>query len=306
MTARAPAGAFAGFLNHERAEIEKVLAAVAATLAGEAPPPLSDALHYALDAPGKRLRPALVVAAHHAASGRPAARALRLLACSVELIHTYSLMHDDLPCMDDDDLRRGRPTTHRVYGEAVAAVAAATLVPAAFRILLEGAEAMGLAPGQRRALAQELARGAGGGGMVGGQVLDLEAEGTTIGMVELEGIHARKTGALFAAALRMGGIAGGASAHAVHALGEAGSALGLAFQVSDDVLDETGESSVLGKTAGRDRALAKSTFAALLGVAGARRRAEQAADVAIRSLRTAGLVDATLVGLVRFAVERDR
>lgn len=306
MTLRAPSGAFSTFLAIERAEIERVLSDVAGRLAAEAPVPLSDALRYALEAPGKRLRPALVVASHQAVTGRPADRALRLLACSLELIHTYSLMHDDLPCMDDDDLRRGRPTTHRVFGETVATLAGATLIPAAFRILLEGSRAMGLASEGRRALALELARGAGANGMVGGQVLDLEAEARAIDTIELEGIHARKTGALFAASLRMGGIAGGAPEHVVHGLGEAGSALGLAFQVYDDVLDETGESSVLGKTAGRDRALSKSTYPALLGLEGARRHAEEAAQRAVRSLRDAGVDDVVLTGLVRFAVERDR
>jgi geranylgeranyl pyrophosphate synthase len=222
------------------------------------------------------------------------------------MIHTYSLMHDDLPCMDDDDLRRGRATVHRIFGERVATVAGAALIPLANAVLTDAGARLGFGPANRRALVSELAAAAGATGMVGGQVLDLEAEGRTLDADALEDIHRRKTGALFAAALRLGGRLAVAGAGVIAALGEAGTALGLAFQITDDVLDVTSDAAVLGKTAGRDQERGKATFAGALGIEHARWRAEEAVARAIAVLREAGITDVALEALIRLAADRDR
>jgi geranylgeranyl pyrophosphate synthase len=290
----------------ERVAIDAALERACDTIVAEAPPALADAIRYALEAKGKRLRPILCVAAYRATRSGAEHEAIYDVAAAIELIHTYSLVHDDLPCMDDDDLRRGRPTTHRVFGTAPAAVAGAALIPHACACLEVAGRALGLDDSERATLVRELARAAGGGGMVGGQLLDLEAEGSTLDIGKLQDIHRRKTGALFEASLRIGGVAARASTEAVDALGECGRMLGLAFQITDDLLDETGQSAVLGKTAGRDREREKATFPRLLGVTVAQERAEDAAAQAIDALERAGIDDTALRALVRFAVERDR
>jgi farnesyl diphosphate synthase/geranylgeranyl diphosphate synthase type II len=246
------------------------------------------------------------VAAYRAILGRDGGPGIYDVACSLELIHTYSLVHDDLPCMDDDVLRRGRPTAHRVFGSARATVAAAAMIPAAFVVLDRGATALGLEPHQRAQLARLLAHAAGAGGMVGGQVMDLDAEGSQPDLARLEAIHRRKTGALFVGAAQLGGLAAAANAVTIAALGEYGGSLGLAFQVADDILDETGAASITGKDGGRDRALGKATFPALLGLEGAKERARAAAVQAVAALQRAGVHDEVLEALARFAVERDR
>jgi geranylgeranyl diphosphate synthase, type II len=267
---------------------------------------LEQAIRYALAAGGKRLRPILCVAAYRACGGDAADAAAHDAAVPLELIHTYSLVQDDLPCMDDDALRRGRPTTHRVFGSGVATVAAAAMIPAAFVALDAAARALGVAGKRYAELVRTLARGSGAGGMVGGQVLDLEAEGRQPDLAALLAIHRHKTGALFAAATRMGAVLAGAPAPVITALTDYGHAFGLAFQVADDLLDETGATATLGKDAGRDRALHKATFPALLGLEGARIRADQAAARAERALRAEDIRDDILEELVRFAVDRDR
>lgn len=291
----------------ERARVEKALEGTLSDLLAAVPAAVTAPIRYALGAGGKRLRPVLCMAAYRAVqSGGEVPAAAYDLGVALELIHTYSLMHDDLPSMDDDELRRGRPTVHRVYGVAAATAAGAALIPLAFEVLERAGRRLGLAPACRLDLHRELARAAGASGMVGGQVLDLEAEGRALSLGELEAVHRRKTGALFAAALRLGARAAGGSPEAVEALGQVGLALGLAFQITDDVLDETGESVVLGKVAGRDRERAKATFPALLGVTEARRRAAAAAAEALDGLERAGVADVWLTPLIHFAVERDR
>jgi geranylgeranyl pyrophosphate synthase len=297
-----PAPGLAGI----RAEVDAALDGVLDRAAGRMAAGLLAPIRYALAAGGKRLRPALMVAASRAVLRGHGHPALPEAACAIELIHTYSLVHDDLPCMDDDALRRGRPTVHRVYGTRAAALAGVALIPLAFDVLERGGSRIGLARPARAALARELARGAGAGGMVGGQVLDLAAERRQVDATALEAIHARKTGALFEAALRMGGLAAGAPLTVVEALGRYGAALGLAFQIADDVLDETAETAVIGKTAGKDRRNRKATYPALVGLDRARLLARQAAERAVAAIRTAGIEDAVLVGLARFAAERDR
>lgn len=298
----------AAYLEKERGFIEAARDRLLDALLADAPETVKAPIEYALDAGGKRLRPILCVAAYGAVRGtnEPIPEGVYELACAIELIHTYSLVHDDLPCMDDDDLRRGRPTTHRVFGAAAATVAGAAFIPLAARAVEHAGVGIGLGPDTRMRLVRELFVAAGGGGMVGGQLLDLEAEGHAVRAEELEAIHARKTGALLAAAPRMGGIAAGADEDVVEGLGIYGRRLGLAFQIADDVLDVVGSTEALGKTAGRDQVLAKATYPALLGVDGARRRAREEAEAAIDALHAVGIESPALEALARYAVERDR
>ena len=263
------------------------------------------AIRYALEAGGKRLRPILCMSACRALGG-PDSPCAWDAASALEIIHTYSLVHDDLPSMDNDDLRRGRPTTHRAFDEGTAAVAGAVMIPLACSVLEQATICLGFTPLERARAVRELTAGAGAAGMVGGQVLDLAAEDRDVGAAELEAIHSRKTGALFAASMRLGGRLARADDAVLDALGDCGQALGLAFQVTDDVLDVTSEASVLGKTAGRDRVRGKATYPGLLGLGPAKDRAGGAAAAAVQALHRAGLQDGTLESLIDFAVSRDR
>lgn len=291
-----------------RADIDRTLEHIAAEMAGR--DAVSAAVRYALGAGGKRLRPVLCLAAMDAAGVTEAmagTREARLrAACSLELIHTYSLVHDDLPCMDDDNLRRGQPTTHRAFGTRAAMLAGFALITRACDLLHGSALAMGVPPARAAEAVRELCRAAGAAGMVGGQVLDLESEGRPLDSLELRTVHAMKTGALFRGALRIGGILGGAQPAEVNALGEFGSHLGMAFQITDDVLDVTMDSAALGKTAGKDRDADKATFAAQLGVGGAREAASAEVDAALAALKATGLESPVLEGLARFAADRNR
>jgi geranylgeranyl diphosphate synthase type II len=267
--------------------------------AGAGPGRLHEAMRYSVFAGGKRIRPALAFASAEAVGGR--AEDALPLAGALEMVHTYSLIHDDLPCMDDDDLRRGRPTSHRVFGEALAVLAGDALHSLAFESLL-GRAASG---DGGCALARDLAAAAGVSGMVGGQVEDLEAEGHDASEARLLRIHTGKTAALFAAACRAGGRAGGASAAEVEALDRFGRELGLAFQVVDDVLDETGTAESLGKTPGKDKRGRKMTHVALEGASAARERAQRLCDSAIAALSP--LRDPSmLTAIARHVVSRDR
>ncbi|OLC04179.1 MAG: hypothetical protein AUH46_04555 [Gemmatimonadetes bacterium 13_1_40CM_70_15] len=261
------------------------------------------AARYSLLGSGKRLRPTLVFAAYDALGGGGGVGGG---AAAVEVVHAYSLVHDDLPCMDDDDLRRGRPTTHRAFDVATATRAGFHMVALAARVLASGMAALELTPERRRAIALELFRAAGAGGMIGGQVLDLDAEGRRLPVPELANVHRRKTGALIAASCVIGGLAAGEVVPPAHldALRAYGEAIGLAFQIADDVLDATGTSAQLGKTPGKDAAHAKSTFVTLLGVGAARAEAERLAAQAVDRLREAGLVSPVLVALAHYIVTR--
>lgn len=294
------------YLEAERAVVNATLAALLDGLLGDAPSALDRPIRYAVEAGGKRLRPILCVAAYRAAGGREVP-GIYGVACSLELIHTYSLVHDDLPCMDDDDLRRGQATVHRRFGERSAVLAGGAMIGLAARALLHGARDLDLAAGVRIAMVETLCAAAGAEGMVGGQLRDLEAEGRGgIGLGALESIHRAKTGALLAAGPRLGGMAAGASPGVVDALEAFGRSLGLAFQVADDVLDVTGTATDLGKAAGRDQALGKATYPALLGVDGALRRAAEEADRAVEVLRGAGIEAPRLEALAAYAVHRTR
>jgi geranylgeranyl pyrophosphate synthase len=271
-------------------------------LEAEVPPPDGPALAYALRSPGKRVRAALVIAAYRSIGGR--APAIAGVAAAVETVHTYSLVHDDLPCMDDDDLRRGRPTTHRRFGVPVATRAGYLLVPVAARVLAEAAAGLGLDARGLGRMASTLFQAGGVEGMVGGQWLDLAAEGRLLEPAELTAVHRGKTGELIRAACILGGLAGGAGERAIAALSAYGREIGLAFQIADDVLDVSGTSDQLGKTAGRDQVLAKSTYVRVLGVAGARREAERLAGRAVAHLESGGVPSGSLGALAQYIVTR--
>jgi len=262
-----------------------------------------EALAYALGTPGKRVRAALVLAAFRSAGG--AGPAIAGVAAAVETVHTYSLVHDDLPCMDDDDLRRGRPTTHRRYDVPTATRVGFLLVPVAARVLATAAAELGLPPDVLGRMAEELFQAGGIEGMVGGQWLDLEAERQTLTLPQLIQVHRGKTGALIRASCTLGGIAARAPEERVAALTAFGEDVGLAFQIADDVLDCTGTSEELGKTAGRDAQLAKSTYVGLLGVEGARQEAERLARRAVEHLDAAGVPSTALGVLAGYIVSRN-
>ena len=263
---------------------------------------LHDAMRYSAESGGKRIRPVFCLAACEAVAGPEALERAFAPAAALELVHTYSLIHDDLPCMDDDDLRRGRPSNHRVYGEALAVLAGDALLTRAFEVL---AEAPGIPAEARLAMVATLARAAGSLGMVGGQALDIAAEGDAgIDARGLEEIHTRKTGALFGAACRLGGLAGGGSPDALGRLQSLGENVGLAFQAADDLLDELGATDRLGKAAGRDRDRGKATYPAVLGMAESRRRVAELAAAAERLAETFGPSGRTLGALVRRVAER--
>lgn len=289
-----------GYLELKRARVEKALADHLSAYT-DAPETLREAMAYSLLAGGKRLRPILAIAACEAVGGTEddAIDA----GCAVEFIHTYSLIHDDLPAMDDDDFRRGRPTSHKKFGEAMAILAGDALCADAFRV------ASARRKGREAAVADvvyELARASGAVGMVGGQVIDIEATGKKIDGAHLERLHRAKTGELLLVSVRMGARMGNASADQMERLSTYGRALGLAFQIVDDVLDITADLATLGKDPGSDREAGKTTFVDLLGVDGAKTRAKQVMDEGLTALDPLGEKAEALKALARYTVERDR
>ena len=261
-----------------------------------------EALAYALKTPGKRVRAALLLGAYRAAGGD--SPGIAGIAAAVETVHTYSLVHDDLPCMDDDDLRRGRPTAHRVFDVPTATRVGFMLVPVAARLLALGARELGLSAPTLGRMARELFQAGGIEGMVGGQWLDLEAEGESLKLSDLMTVHRGKTGALIRAACTLGGMAAEAPAGVLAALTAYGADVGLAFQIADDVLDATGTSEELGKPAGRDAELSKSTYVALLGVDAARAEANRLAAAATAHLERAAIPSDPLGALAGYIVTR--
>jgi geranylgeranyl diphosphate synthase type II len=267
----------------------------------EVPLTVRRAMAYSLFPGGKRLRPILAITACRALGGRvsdvlPAAAA-------IEMIHTYSLIHDDLPALDNDDLRRGRATSHRVFGEAMAILAGDALLTHAFEIAATHPGGPGHAARKMQSIGL-LARAAGVTGMIGGQVMDLEAEGQPCSYGTLLKIHRGKTGALISAAAQIGGIMAGGGRRVLRALRAYGDAVGLAFQIVDDILDREGDPDRLGKTIGKDARSRKATFPALLGVEGSRRRADEAVGRAERALLRFGTRGRALSVLARFIVDR--
>jgi geranylgeranyl diphosphate synthase type II len=268
-----------------------------------APARLVEAIQYSLLAGGKRLRPTLIIECCEACQKKPDARKLASAlasAAAMEFVHTFSLVHDDLPAMDDDDLRRGRPTNHKVFGEAMAILAGDAMVTMAFEILATDAE-----PGVVASLVKELAIAGGPEGMIGGQVLDIDGEDQSLTLDQLQQMHRMKTGALLTASCRMGAISAGASESQLNAVTEYGRRLGLAFQIIDDVLDVTSTPEKMGKATNKDAAKGKNTYPVLMGLEASKREAQKQLDLALEALNELGSSADGLRKLAKFVVERD-
>ncbi len=295
---QSPVSSFQDYACQLRAEIDAALDGYS-TFDDDCPPTLCEAIRYSLLAPGKRLRPLLVFLAAEACGG-DRGRAVPA-ACAIEMVHTYSLIHDDLPSMDDDDMRRGRPSCHARFGEATAILAGDALLARAFELLA------GLEPPQLAAsCCRELAAAAGASALVGGQADDLAVEFSQAGLEQLERIHRRKTGAMFRAAVGLGGIVAGAGEGARELLDRYGQCVGLAFQITDDLLDVGGDEAVAGKRTGKDRQRGKLTFPLLLGEDESRHRAAELIEAASAAARQLGAKAAHLESLARFVLKRDR
>jgi farnesyl diphosphate synthase len=281
--------------------LDRVEQALSTWVAPDGPAGLGDAMRYAVLDGGKRLRPLLVLAAAEAVGGNMQA-ALRA-ACAVELIHAYSLVHDDMPCMDNDVLRRGKPTVHVQFGEAQAMLAGDAMQALAFEVLTPET---GIAPALQARLCALLARASGHAGMAGGQAIDLASVGKDLDEATLRDMHRRKTGVLLQGSVLMGAACGDTSAATWAALTDYGAAIGLAFQVVDDILDVTQDSTVLGKTAGKDQEANKPTYVSLMGLDGARRYADELRAQAHAALARSGLTNTAWLSLLADrVVDRD-
>ena len=266
------------------------------------PPSVHRAMRYSVLAGGKRLRPILVIAGAELVGAQPS----RVIptACALEMIHTYSLIHDDLPAMDDDDYRRGRLTNHKMFGDAIAILAGDALLTLAFQLVAQNAALTGVDARVVCDVVAEIAVAAGTLGMVGGQVVDIESEGKTLTPEALEYIHIHKTAALLRASLSVGARLGGADVAALAAVGDAGQSLGLAFQIIDDILDVEGSLATLGKTAGSDERKQKVTYPALHGIEASRREARRLIERTKSRLAVFGARSAPVCALADFVVER--
>jgi geranylgeranyl diphosphate synthase type II len=265
------------------------------------PATLHRAMRYSLFAGGKRMRPAVLLAANQACGGREADAVP--LACAVECIHTYSLIHDDLPAMDNDDFRRGKPTNHKVFGEGIAVLAGDALLTQAFEIAVQ---ARGWPRYSHRDLVLEIAKAAGSLQLVGGQVADLEGENRKLSVAELRYIHERKTSALLCCSVRLGGMSANCPPAQLEALTDFGYHVGLAFQVIDDILDVTQTSEQLGKTAGKDVAVQKATYPAIVGLEKSRKIATQLTDRAFAALKRFKGKAVALEALAEYLLKRDK
>ena len=294
--------AFRDWTAHSLTQVE---AALSDWVPLSAPAGLGEAMRYAVLDGGKRLRPLLTLAAARAVAGAVDVPAALRSACAVELIHAYSLVHDDMPCMDNDVLRRGKPTVHVAYGEAQALLAGDALQALAFELLTP--EDGSVAPAVQARLCAALARAAGHHGMAGGQAIDLAHVGLAMTEAALRDMHRRKTGAMLEVSVHMGALSAGADGPTLACLQRYAQAIGLAFQVVDDILDVTADSATLGKTAGKDQANDKPTFVSLLGLAGAQAQAQTLLQDALAALDAAVLSDdGALRALAHMVVQRDR
>ena len=294
--------AFRDWTAHSLTQVE---AALSQWVPLSAPAGLGEAMRYAVLDGGKRLRPLLTLAAARAVAGAGELPAAMRSACAVELIHAYSLVHDDMPCMDNDVLRRGKPTVHVAYGEAQALLAGDALQALAFELLTP--EDGSVAPAVQARLCAALARAAGHHGMAGGQAIDLAHVGMAMSEAALRDMHRRKTGAMLEVSVHMGALSAGADGPTLACLQRYAQAIGLAFQVVDDILDVTADSATLGKTAGKDQANDKPTFVSLLGLAGAQAQAQALLREALAALDAAQLSDdGALRALAHMVVQRDR
>ncbi|MDD2897965.1 MAG: polyprenyl synthetase family protein [Desulfuromonadaceae bacterium] len=269
----------------------------------ELPHSVHTAMRYSVFAGGKRVRPILMLAACQAVGG-DTERAMPA-ACAMEMIHTYSLIHDDLPAMDDDDFRRGNPTNHKVFGEAIAILAGDALLTEAFKLASDPRFAGGCDPSGRLAVIHEIATCAGSYGMVGGQVIDMESEGRPdVDLATVQYIHTHKTGALIKASVVTGALLGGAVGKQLSAITRYGEAAGLAFQIADDILDIEGTTEEIGKDAGSDQARGKATYPAVMGLAAAKAEAQAMMDEALKSLELFGPEADPLREIARYIVQR--
>jgi geranylgeranyl diphosphate synthase type II len=285
-----------------RRDAETVTAFLRDVLASypEAPPRLIEAIEYSLLAGGKRLRPALVIESWRACDGPEESFGAALAAAgAIELVHTFSLVHDDLPAMDDDELRRGRPTNHKVFGEAMAILAGDAMLTMAFDVIARHAPPQVATP-----MIRELASASGPQGMIGGQVLDMQSENQSLAVEQLQDIHRRKTAALLVAACRLGATAAGAATEQLDAVTTYARHLGLAFQIVDDLLDVTSTPQQLGKATHKDKSKGKNTYPALLGVEGSGQEAQHQLDQALASIQFFSQRAAPLAQLAQFVVHR--
>jgi len=289
------------YLQKKRETVDKALEAVAPKTASF-PPSIFEAMRYSLFAGGKRVRPILAIAAAESLGARTAG--LLPIAGTLELIHTYSLIHDDLPAMDDDDLRRGRPTCHKVYGEAIAILAGDGLLTMAFEVLSDPRRLTSVPAQRMLAITRELSIASGVFGMVGGQVVDMESEGREIDFPTLEYIHTHKTGALIRASVRIGALYARASEKRFKALTRYGEMVGLAFQIADDILDITGTQAEIGKDVGSDLKKGKKTFPSFYGLEESRRRANEVSAKAIDALKDFDKKADPLRELAKYIVNR--
>ena len=292
------------YLGAEMLCVDKALDQAITLIESELESDIGDAIRHGVMSDGKRLRPILCTTAYRECGGR-AEKNVYDLSASLEMIHAYSLMHDDLPCMDDAELRRGQATTHSVFGEDVTIRAAAALIPAAARQALQSARKLECGASGAAAVVQELLEAAGAGGMVGGQWLDLLGEGQTLSPKELDELHRRKTGALLTASLVMGALAAAAEKETVSALASYGHSIGLAFQITDDVLDATQSAELLGKNPS-DVDLDKSTYVGLYGLDQAKEHARERIADALDALESIPIDAPVLTVLARYVIERER
>ncbi len=287
------------YLKETVAEVEGAMAAFLPA-EKESPSTIHEAMRYCMFGGGKRLRPVLCIAAAEACGGKR--KHALPAACAVELMHTYSLVHDDLPCMDDDDLRRGRATCHKVYGEGMAVLCGDALLTEAFAVLAQAKRRKHYTVGQ---MVAELAGTGGSRNLIGGQVLDLEGEGKKLSLDQLVKIHESKTAALLMTSLRLGAMSANAGTEKLEALTEFGYALGLAFQVIDDILDVTQTTENLGKTAGKDQAVAKATYPSVMGLEESRKEAERLTAEAMEALEVFGKKAARLREIANWMLKRE-
>lgn len=291
----------AEYLERKRVDVDRFLDLVAPPSV-TAPTTLHESMRYSLLAGGKRIRPILTIAAAEALGST--APGLMPVACSLELIHTYSLIHDDLPSMDNDDFRRGKPTNHKVYGDAMAILAGDALLTMAFDLISRPDLMKGCDPVRQVRLVQELAFGSGNSGMVGGQVFDIQAERKDIDLTTLQTIHKHKTGMLIRAAVRMGAVAAGATDRQLDDLTGYAEDIGLAFQIADDVLNVTGTREELGKNPNTDAERGKKTYPTFYGVDGAKQLAEDCVTRAITRLVSLGPPADPLREIARYITSR--
>jgi geranylgeranyl diphosphate synthase type II len=271
---------------------------------GDGPEIIHQAVRYSLFAGGKRIRPILCMAAAEAAGGR--GQDFLSCACALEMIHTYSLIHDDLPAMDNDDYRRGTPTSHRVFGEGIAILAGDALLTEAFHLLSSPEFTSDDNTEKRLQVINLIARAAGTAGMVGGQVMDLQGEGKTVALETLEDMHRRKTGAMLTVSVVSGAILAGATAAQIAVLSRYGQDIGLAFQIADDILNVTGDSSLMGKGTGSDISRGKTTFPALMGLEVSRNRLTELVERAAAHLAGFDHRAEPLRWIARYIMERNR